>query len=244
MTHGIALTPRDRRLIQAAWSLGYAPATTLQAIVSPHVAKGTLRDRLRRLHQNHYLVQHRFVGPVGGLWLYGIGPAALTPDQKDHWRPSLAQISHTLAVGEAVVDLQRAGFAAPLQITGWKGEAELRAWAEPGAPYPDAEITWRHANVDGRWHVEVDRATESRAVWRRKLVRYLTFGSEGPVLVLTTSGARARNLALVAAELGVWVLATTSDVVKVQLDPWVLDSRARQRRPLSATAGADTPSPG
>lgn len=243
MTRQLVLTDRDRALIHAAYSLGYAPASTLLALVSPHTRLDTLRDRLHRLTGARYLSRQQIVRPRGQAWLYGVGPAGLFDGERP-WRPSLNQLAHTLAVGEAVVDLQRTGFAAPLQITGWKGEAELRAWVAPGSPFPDAEITWRHAHVDGRWHVEVDRATESRAVWRRKLVRYLTFGSEGPVLVLTTSGARARNLALVAAELGVWVLATTSDVVKVQLDPWVLDSRARQRRPLSATAGEDTPSPG
>ena len=233
MSRGLALQPRDEKLIHAAWSLGYAPAATLRALVSPDVAPGTLRDRLRRLCQNGFLTQQRFVSPAGGLWLYGIGRAALQVGQPNPWRPSLAQISHTLAVGDAVVALTRPGFAAPLEVTGWRGEAELREWATPGAPFPDAEIQWRLSGSDGRWHVEVDRATESRAAWRRKLVRYLTADSGGAVLALTTSEPRARSLAHVAADLGVHALVTTLDEARANADPWVLDSRRRRRRPIS-----------
>lgn len=234
------LTARDRQLVRAAWSLGYAPASTLRALVSPTTSGGTLRDRLRRLHRAGYLVQTRYVAPAGDLWLYGAGRAALTVGEPAPWRPSLAQIEHTLAVGQAVVALTRPGFAAPLRITGWQGEAELRAWAAPGAPYPDARISWEHDAACGSWLVEVDRATESRTAWRRKLVRYLTANLPDPVLVLTTSQTRAKGLAVVAADLGVALLATTLDAALDHDDPPVLDTRRRCRLPLSAASGASS----
>jgi hypothetical protein len=235
----LVLTDRDRQLIRAAWSLGYAPASTLRALVSPTTSAGTLRDRLRRLHRAGHLVQTRYVAPAGDLWLYGAGRAALNTAEPAPWRPSLAQVEHTLAVGQAVVALTRPGFAAPLQITGWQGEAELRAWAAPGWPYPDARISWTRDKRPGSWLVEVDRATESRAVWRRKLVRYLTANQSDPVLVLTTSQARATGLAVVAADLGVPLLATTLTAAVERDDPSVLDMRRRCRLPLSVASAVD-----
>lgn len=232
----LLLTPRDRQLIRACWSLGYAPSSTLRALVSPTTSAGTLRDRLRRLHRAGHLVQIRYIAPTGDLWLYGIGRAALAPGEVAPWRPSLAQVEHTLAVGQAVVALTRPGFAPPLQITGWQGEAELRAWAPPGWPYPDARITWTRDQQHNSWLVEVDRATESRAAWRRKLVRYLTAALPDPVLVLTTSQTRATGLAVVAADLGVPLLATTLDAVCQQDDPPVLDARYRRQATLSAAS--------
>lgn len=237
----LVLTARDRQLIRSCWSLGSAPASTLRALVSPTTSAGTLRDRLRRLHRAGHLVQTRYIAPTGDLWLYGVGRAALSPGDPAPWRPSLAQVEHTLAVGQAVVALTRPGFAPPLQITGWQGEAELRAWAPPGWPYPDARITWTRDQQHSSWLVEVDRATESRAAWRRKLVRYLTAGASDPVLVLTTSQTRATGLAIVAADLGVPLLATTLSAACEHDDPTVLDARRRRRLPLS-TASANHPS--
>jgi hypothetical protein len=232
----LALTDRDRQLVRAAWSLGYAPASTLRALVSPATSAETLRVRLRRLHRAGHLVQTRYVAPAGSLWLYGAGPAALPADDPAPWRPSLAQVEHSLAVGQAVVALTRPGFAAPLHISSWEGEAELRAWAPPGWPYPDARISWTVDGRPGSWLVEVDRATESRTAWRRKLVRYLTANHSDPVLVLTTSDVRATGLAVVAAELGVPLLATTLAAACGQRDPPVLGARLRRRLPLSAAA--------
>jgi hypothetical protein len=231
----VALTDRDRQILHAAWSLGYAPASTLHALISPTVAPGTFRHRLRRLHQNSFLVQQRFIAPASGLWLYGLGRASLHPGDKNPWRPGLTQLAHTLDVGAAVVALTRPGFAAPRVVTGWRGEAEIRGWAPPGAPYPDAAITWTHGGTAGSWLVELDRATEARAAWRRKLVRYLTTPPPGLVLVLTTSEVRASNLAREAAEVGVPLLATTLRACQQTLDPVVLDTRTKRRVPLSQT---------
>jgi hypothetical protein len=235
----VVLTDRDRKLIHNCWSLGYAPAAHLRALVSPDTSVDTFRKRLRRLHRASYLQQTSYVAPQGGLWLYGVGRAALPAGSPAAWRPSLAQVEHTLAVGQAVVALTRPGFTPALRITGWQGEAELRAWAPPGWPYPDARIAWTTEDRPGSWLVEVDRATETRPAWRRKLVRYLTAAHPDPVLVLTTSQPRATGLAVVAADLGVPLLATTLTAVCEQDDPEVLDTRIRQRRRLSDASAHD-----
>lgn len=235
----VAITSRDRELLRATWSLGAATHETLRALVSPETQPDTLRRRLRRLHREGYLVQTRHIGPAGCIWLYSIGRLALQPNEPRPWRPGLAQLAHTIAVGEAVVVLTRQGFADPLVVTGWQGEAELRAWARAGAPFPDARVTWRAEDMTGTWLVELDRATESSAAWRRKLVRYLTFPSGGTVLALTTSTARAKTLAGVASDVGVDLCATTFDAVGAELDPYVYDARRRARRRLTEVDESD-----
>lgn len=236
----VALTDRDRALIRAAWSLGAATSPTLRALVTPQTNPDTVRRRLRRLHRDGYLTQTRVFGPAGCVWLYGIGPKALRPDDPRPWRPGLAQLQHTVAVGEIVVALTRPGFAAPLTITGWQGEAELRAWSAPGMPYPDARVTWRAGDAAGAWLVELDRATESHAAWRRKLVHYLTNARGGQVLAVTTSAARAKALAAMGSEIGVDVLASTFVAVRQDDDPRVYDARSRTIATLAtaATRGA------
>jgi len=236
---GVALTDRDERILHCCLSLGAVPARTLHALISPDVTAGTFRDRLRKLHQAGYLTQQRYVAPAGGLWLYSLGRAARAPGERRPWRPGLAQLSHTLDVATLLEAVSRPGFASPLRVTGWKGEAEIRAWARPGAPFPDLVVHWQR-DTDcgpgtGVWPVEVDRATESRTTWRRKLVRYLSHPSTDPVLAVTTSDTRAVHLAQVASEVGVPLLATTLTACESSLDPVVLDTRHRRRVPLSQT---------
>ena len=227
-----ALTERDRELVRAAWSLGLATHETLRLLVSPQTRANTLRRRLCVLHRNGYLTQTRHMGPGRCIWLYGAGPRALTPGEPRPWRPSLAQIEHTLAVGDVLVALTRP--RPGLTVTGWQGEAELRAWASPGAPYPDARITWQADIATGAWLVEVDRATESRAAWRRKLVRYLAAGEVEPALVVTTTMARARSIAAVAVEVGVDLAATSACAVVADDNPTVFDARARRSMSLTS----------
>lgn len=231
----VALTARDRALIRAAWSLGAATHSTLRALVSPATQADTLRRRLRQLHRAGYLTQSRHIGAAGCLWLYGAGRNALVRNEPRPWRPGLAQIEHTLAVGEVIVALTRHGFASPLVVTGWQGEAELRAWAAPGAPFPDARVAWRVGDRAGAWLVEVDRATESSAAWRRKLVRYLTTDVREPVFAVTTSARRAAMLATVARDLGVPLHATTATAVRDDNDPSVYDAVSGCRLALSET---------
>ncbi|HEV2890456.1 MAG TPA: replication-relaxation family protein [Frankiaceae bacterium] len=131
----------------------------------------------------------------------------LDPGFRDAWRPSDAQLLHTLAVGDTLAALLRTGRLGSLVVTSWRGEAELRAWHRPGEPIPDLQVEWTAPGREGRWCVEVDRGTESRNAWRRKLARYVHVRGL-TVLVVTTSDARARNLAILARELGVAALTT------------------------------------
>lgn len=228
----LAVTDRDRALMHVAWSLGAATAPTMQALVGSTTHPDTFRRRLRRLHRDGYLTQTRHVGPAGCVWLYSLGPRGRAPDGARSWRPSIAQLEHTIAVGEALVALTRPGFVSQIEVVGWQGEAELRGWTKPGEPFPDACVTWRRGEIRGTWLVEVDRATESHPAWRRKLVRYLAH-QRGTVLALTTTSVRAKRIAMVACELGVDLVATTLRAALVDLDPLVYDASQRRCRPLS-----------
>jgi hypothetical protein len=170
--------------------------------------------------------------------MYGVGPRSLTPGTPRPWRPSTAQLDHTLAIERTLVAILRPGFAEPVQVTGWEGESEIRAWALPGSAFPDLVLRWRVDGRRGSWSVEVDRATESRAALRRKLVRYLMRREARMVLVVTTTQARAKNIARIASEIGAPVLVTTSAAIAEQQDPDVLDSIRRCRTRLSVATQA------
>lgn len=228
------LVPADRPILRAAWSLGYAPAKVLRALTSPDRSLVGFRTRLSDLHRAGYLALTPYVLPGGGGWLYSLGQAGLPPGDPRPWRPGVGQILHTVEVGEAVVALTRPGFAAPLQPTGWQGEAELRGWAAPGAPYPDARVAWSAGDQRGSWLLELDRDTESRPAWRRKLARYLAVPRPELVLAVAPSLRRAQQIAALAADMGVPLLATTQTAVCGELDPTVFDAQYSRRRPLSA----------
>jgi hypothetical protein len=225
----------DNAVLRAVFSLGEADGAILRALVSPDAKPRTFRDRLSRLTAGGLLRRRR---AARTLWLYRLGPAGAraNPGYVGAWHPSPAQLEHTLAAGQLLAAMTRRGFAAPLIVTGWAGEAELRSWLKPGQPRPDGRITWCSADgAAGAWLLELDRGTEARAAWRRKLVRYLTTEAartSTPVLAATTSQERARNIAHLAADLGVPVLAATTTDLSVEGDPVVLDATRRKRTTL------------
>lgn|GEM_PF-6106378 len=232
----------DRALVRAAWSLGLAPARVLARLGAPQVGERAACERLRRLVRAGSLQRVRVSGGRGSLFLYGV--AAARPPGARAWRPSSAQLDHTLDVGECLVALvaEHDGWVP----TGWEGEAEVRAWAGPGSPYPDGLVRVRDARGDGAevaWWVEVDRATESRAAWRAKLARYLAQPSTttdlSVVLVVTTGRRRAGGVASVAREMGADLLVTTLAAVRTSTNPLVLPALGEAVVPLAeATRGA------
>ena len=229
----VALTSRDHQFIRAAWSLGWVTCAGLTALVTPGTNPKTVSGRLNQLVRAGYLRQVRLLGgPDGHVWLYGVGSKAGLIDDayRRPWRPPLIQTHHTLAVEEMLLALHEPSFLAPLEVLAWQGEAELRTWAEPGEPYPDLRINWRRLDSDSAVDVEVDRGTQGRGAWQRKLARYLLRGRL-PLLVLTTSDQRARNLAVLGGAVGVRLLALGRDDLQ-DPRPHAYDALRRQRRPL------------
>ncbi len=193
----VALTRRDHAILRGVWSLGWATSRVLTALVAPTTAVKTLAGRLAELTNAGYLTRRRMVaGPGGHVWLYGLGPNArrVDPAYGRPWRPTDAQIGHTVAITNTLAALVTPGRLGALTVIEWTGEAELRAWHRPGDAIPDLVIRWQGRRTEGTWAVEVDRGTQARGAWRRKLVRYLDTTYDA-LLVVTTSDQRARNLA-------------------------------------------------
>ncbi|HEV7210007.1 MAG TPA: replication-relaxation family protein [Mycobacteriales bacterium] len=230
----LCVTPRDRAIIHACYSLGWAPGPTFTALYRD-ADRTFLQRRMRRLSTAGYLELARVGGStLATINLFAVGRAALPVGQPRPWRPRPAQIEHTLAVGDVLAQLATPGRWSWLQVEGWQGEAELRDWAAPGDPYPDLQVNWQANGIAGSWCVEVDRGTESGPAWRRKLVRYLRARPTATILAVTTGPARARNLAQLGIDVGVHVQALSLAELRAGNPPEVHDSRTKARLSLLA----------
>jgi hypothetical protein len=231
---GVVLNTRDHALIRAAWSLGWVTARALTDLVSPATAPKTLAGRLTELTDAGYLRRRRIVtGVAGHHWLYGSGRNApgIDPAYRDAWRPSDAQLGHTLTVGETLVAITTPGRLGALHVTAWQGEAELRTWHDAGTAIPDLLVRVSGPSVEDACAVEVDRGTQARAAWRRKLLRYL-HTPRGTLLVVTTSDERARNIARLARDMGVPALTTDRHALGTDAVVRVYDAARGCRRPV------------
>lgn len=237
-TARVSLTARDHLLVHAAWSFGWVTSPTLTQLVSPGTSVKTLAGRLSQLAAAGYLRRrHVPAGPGAHVWLYGAGrnAASIDPAFRDAWRPPDAQLAHTLAVSATIAALIRPGALGRIDVTAWQGEAELRTWHEAGAPLPDLRLRWRLGDESGTWAIEVDRGTEARGAWRRKLVRYLHTRNHVP-LIVTTSDERARNIARLARDLGVAALTTDRHTLAIAPPLHVYDARSGRRRAVDQAA--------
>ena len=234
----INLRPRDHELVRAAWSLGWVTCRVLTDVVSPGTSAKTLAGRLSQLAAAGFLRRRRIVGGPGGhLWLYGAGrrATAIDPAYADAWRPPDFHLAHTVEVGDTLAALITPGRLGEIAVQGWKGQAEIRTWHKAGEPMPDLSLQWTCATRAGAWLVEVDRGTESRHALRRKFLRYLHApGRE--VLVVTTGDDRARNVALLARELGASALTMHQRALYSDGVPEVYDAILGRRRPMDAIA--------
>jgi len=230
----ITLRARDHELVRAAWSLGWVTCRVLTDVVSPMTSAKTLAGRLSQLAAAGFLRRRRVVGGPGGhLWLYGAGRKAssIDPAYADAWRPPDFHLAHTIEVGDTLAALHTPGRLGTISVNEWKGQAELRTWHCPGDAMADLSVRWTCGARAGSWLVEVDRGTESRHALRRKFLRHL-HASEREVLVVTTSDERARNIALLARELGAPVLTTDRGLLNGDNVPQLYDACLGRRRPL------------
>jgi hypothetical protein len=233
----VVLRSRDHELVRAAWSLGWATCRVLTDVISPATSPKTLAGRLTQLAAAGFLRRQRIVGGPGGhLWLYGAGrrASAIDPAYADAWRPPDFHLAHTIEVGETLAALLSPGRLGAISVNEWKGQAELRTWHKPGEAMPDLSICWTSGARTGVWHVEVDRGTESRHALRRKFLRYL-HAPDRQVLVVTTSDERARNIAVLARELGAPVL-TSDRLLQRHAPPIVFDAMLGRRRTVDEHA--------
>jgi len=228
----LTLRRRDYELVRAAWSLGWVTCRVLTDVISPATSPKTLAGRLSQLAAAGLLRRRRVVGGPGGhLWLYGAGRRApvVDPAYADAWRPPDFHLAHTIEIGDTLAALLTPGRLGAITVTDWKGQAELRTWHKPGAAMPDLSVRWASRNQSGAWDVEVDRGTESRHALRTKFLRYL-HTPDREVLIVTTSDERARNIAILARELGAAALTTDRRALRTAEVPRVYDARFGRRR--------------
>jgi hypothetical protein len=226
----------DRVVLGVVWSLGWVTPGAIAGLAAPDRSQATVTKRLFRLRQEG-LLRAQFLpqGPRHHRILLALTARAgrVDPGLADGWRPPPAAAWHSVDVGLALLAAARASLCPGVRVAGWQGEAELRAWAAPGEPYPDARVGWVSGPHRGRWWLEVDRGTEGRAAWRRKLARYQAVPDGDAVVALTTGEVRARHLAELAVDAGVPLLSCTLDAWVRGGDPAVYAAPQRRRVPLS-----------
>jgi hypothetical protein len=113
----------------------------------------------------------------------GVGPAGGRRLRRP-WEPSRLFADHVLGVSELYVRLREAEAAGELELLGFDAEpAGWRWWLGPSgerlALKPDAVVAVGVGNYEYRSFVELDRATESRTVIKRKALTYVSYWQSG-----------------------------------------------------------------
>ena len=165
---------------------------------SPLTQARRTRALLQRLH-DHELVA-RMERQVGGVqagssgFVYALaargqrlvsnkGPAGGGRLRRP-WEPSRLFVDHLLAVSELYVALREAEGTKELELLDFQAEpACWRWWLGPGGERlvlkPDAFVAVGVGDYEHRTFVEVDLATESRTVIRRKAETYVAYWQSG-----------------------------------------------------------------
>lgn len=201
-----ALSPRRWAILRAVEELRLATGGQLRRRFFPEPTASAARLArldLAWLHDQRVLrrLDRRIGGKRAGStgWVYALGPVGQRllelesgegVRQRSGYEPSLGFVQHTLAVSEIWVSLHE------YLRDPWMGQrgvefefrAERAAWrtypsADRGSTTlkPDAEVRLRWPDAEEHLWLEIDRATEHRAVIRRKLdayVRYFLTGRE------------------------------------------------------------------
>jgi hypothetical protein len=169
------------------------------------------------------------LGPVGQRLLFGADRR-----RREH-EPGLRFLDHTLAVSQLVVDLQQLASDGRLDLL--EMQAEPRSWREFGRGLsgrrlvrPDLFVALGSGEYELRWFVELDRATESLPVIRRKCRLYADYYQSGieqarssvfpRVCWIVPTDARAQALDQIIERdphlpAGLFVVATTEEATTV-----------------------------
>ena len=222
-----SLGPRDWAVLS---DLARLRLLTTRQVERLHVADGSSLTRARRaralMQRLHALglvthldrrvggVHAGSAGHVYGLAAKGqrltndVGPAGGRRFRKP-WEPSALFTDHILAVSELYVRLRELEAAKHIEDLVFQAEpACWRTWTGAGGERlivkPDAFVGFAHGDYDYRYFVEVDRASQSRTVIRRKGEVYIDYYRSGReqtvaglfprVLFVTPSIARSSQI--------------------------------------------------
>jgi Replication-relaxation len=222
-----ALSKRDQAVLD---DLAHVRLLTVRQLQRLHLETGSSLTRARRtratMERLHRLgVVTRLDRRVGGVHagsaghVYGlsstgqrlttgVGPAGGRRARRP-WEPSLPFVDHLLMVSELYVRLREAERTSV--ISGLRFEAEPACWrrwtsvaGEQLIVKPDAYARFERGGYEHRFFIEVDRATQSSTVIRRKGMVYVDYFRSGVeqahsglfprVLFVTTDDARRGQL--------------------------------------------------
>lgn len=229
-----ALSDRDWQVLH---DLARVRLLTVRQIERLHLGDGSSRTRARRtrsiMQRLHDLdLVTRMERRVGGVHagsagnVYALtskgqqlttnaGPAGGRRPRRP-WEPSLAFTDHVLAVSELYVGLREAEASKRLQELIFEAEPTCwRPWTDvSGARLvvkPDAFVRFAREDYDFSYFVEVDRASQSRNVIRRKGEVYIDYFMSGTeqrrhdvfpqALLVTTDDKRRSQIAEALAKL-------------------------------------------
>jgi Replication-relaxation len=248
------LSERDLRILHQVAELRLMSARQIQLahfLVADHgnqaAASRATQRVLKRLTGERLLTRlgRRIGGVRAGsagfvLALGPIGQRLLSEDgrrQRGH-EPGLRFVDHALAVSQLVVDLQLLARTGVLDLLDL--QAEPRAWRAFGSGLsggrvirPDLYVALGSREYELRWFIEMDRATESLPVIRRKCRLYADYYQSGieqaqggvfpRVCWVVPSDARSEALKQLIerdAKLpaGLFVITTTDDAAAVLLE--------------------------
>lgn len=225
------LSDRDWRILRWLHEHRYATTEQLRRVffvdhASPAAATRACVRVLDRLLGRRILTRlERRVGGVrhgsaGFVWsLDTIGDRLTRAEDGSRRRvqePSVAFLTHTLAITETHVHIQEGAMAGAFRLTAVQVETE--AWQEYVGPggvrsilKPDLMVTLSGDAYDDHWYVEIDLGTESLPVLLRKCRAYEDYRRTGRaqaehgvfprvLWVLTTLERVAKLTAAIAAE--------------------------------------------
>ena len=155
------------------------------------------------------------------------------------YEPSLAFLSHTLAVTDIHIQLDEAACAGAFRLPTVQVETEAwRSYVAPGGAQrilkPDLMVTVSSDSYDDHWYLEIDQGTESLPVLLRKSAAYNEYRRSGRaqaehgvfprvLWVLSTLSRVTRLMTVIAAEPGLhdrlFTCIVTQDVVATLRDP-------------------------
>jgi len=228
------LAERDRRVLDTLARLRLATSRQIERIhftgASPLSNARSSRRVLARLEGLSLAARlNRRVGGIkagsaGVIWSLGVsgqrlvtgaGPAGGSQRRRP-WTPSPAFTDHRLAITELYVELVEATRQGRGVLERFAAEPD--SWRRYSAPFggtatlkPDAYVVTSQEVYEHVWMVEVDRATESPTVIRRKAAAYVEYFRTGneqattgifPLVVFSVpSAARVRSLTQVISRL-------------------------------------------
>jgi hypothetical protein len=243
------LTPRDRDLVATLMFVRIASGNQLRRIVFDRNDEATRRVARRELARLvRWRVVERLERRQGGLgsgsesWTYALGVAGQRLGGEARGRrpylPRPAVWAHALAGAELYAQLVEAVRGTDRAVRSWQGEPEC--WRDFGGGYterlrlkPDAFVEVAGPGYVDDSFVEVDMASQSATVIRRKLAAYRSYAATGVeqavrggvfprVVFVVPTSERANVIASLVDDLPaeaarLFAVATTGDAVKLLL---------------------------